>query len=225
MIRSALTIFIAALALFCAPSIIQAQTSQPAPAPRPAPAPTLDYVFEEAPSDHTLGNAEATDTLILYASNVCPHCGSWFANDWPSVKSDLVETGQLRFVFRPLPSQPIQLSLTGFLMAECAPAEDYMAVIEDQFARQTDILTAQDGAAVRAQYDAIARKAGLADETQIAACLNNEDKLSLIQTSSARAQAAGISGIPAFIFNGQVMSGAHDADAIKGWVEGRSTAD
>lgn len=188
---------------------------------------TPAYVLSEAPTDQVLGNPEADHTLIIYASNVCPHCGSWFAEDWPSIKTYLVETGQLRFVFRPLPSQPIQLSLTGFLMAECAVEGDYMSVIEDQFARQDTILKAAesgDGAMIKAQYDEVAQVAGLTDEDSIAACLSEETHLVTLQTSADRAAAAGISNIPAFIFNGEVMSGAHDAAAIKGWVEGRSTA-
>jgi protein-disulfide isomerase len=185
------------------------------------------YVFSEAPMDRVIGNADADHTLIVYASNVCPHCGSWFANDWPVIKSDLIETNKLRVVFRPLPSEPIQLSLTGFLMAECAADDDYMMVIEDQFAHQNTILQAvraNDGAVIKAQYDALAVVAGLTDQDSIAACLSEETHMQTLQTSAARAGAAGISNIPSFIFDGTLMNGAGDVNAIKGWVEGRSSA-
>jgi len=188
---------------------------------------TPTYIHSEAPTDRVMGSAEADHTLIVYASNVCPHCGSWFANEWPAIKTNLIETGLLRVVFRPLPSEPIQLSLTGFLMAECAADDNYMAVIEDQFARQDTILRAvgiNDGAVIKAQYDALAAVAGLTDQASIAACLNQETHMKTLQTSAARAGAAGISNIPSFIFDGTVMSGAHDANAIQGWVEGRSSA-
>lgn len=184
-----------------------------------------EHVYTEAPSDRTLGSADAPHTLIMYASNVCPHCGEWFAKEWPMVKRDMIETGQLRFVFRPLPSQPIQLSMMGFIMAECAPAEDYFMVIEDQFARQDAILQklySQQGD-LKADYDAIAKVAGLADDAAIATCLSDTTHSETLKTSGARAGAAGISGIPAFIFDGTVMSGKHDATAIKGWMQGRST--
>ncbi|GHA82935.1 hypothetical protein GCM10009069_02720 [Algimonas arctica] len=189
--------------------------------------PTPTHVFSEAPTDNVIGSADAQNNLIVYASNVCPHCGSWFAKDWPVVKSDLIETGKLRVIFRPLPSQPLQLSLTGFLMAECAVEEDYMKVIEDQFARQDTILKAagsNDGMMIKSQYDGIAKVAGLDDAASIAACLSEEVHMETLQTSADRAAAAGISNIPSFIFNGSVMNGANDANAIKGWVEGRSSA-
>lgn len=217
----ALSLLIATPALFAAAPAFTA----PASDGHDHPAPT--FVYAEAPTDRVIGTADADHNLIIYASNVCPHCGSWFANDWPVLKSDLIETGKLRVIFRPLPSQPIQLSVTGFLMAECAPDNNYMTVIEDQFARQDTILkavNANDGEAIKAEYDAVAKVAGLSDPAAIAACLADETHMSALQTSADRAGAAGIQNIPSFIFNGTVMSGASDADAIKGWVEGRSSA-
>lgn len=188
---------------------------------------TPDFIFNEAPTDHVLGNAEADNTLILYASNVCPACGAWFSQHWLAVKSELVETGQLRLVFRPFVTQPADLSFTGFLMAECAPDEDYMTVIEHQFSRQRTILEAAqagDGTTLRSEYDGIAKLAGMTDTPSIAACLEDDANVQSIMTSINRASAGGIDGVPSFIFNGNVMSGAHDVDAIRGWIEGRSSA-
>lgn len=188
---------------------------------------TPDYIFTEAPTDHVLGNAEADNTLIVYASNVCPACGGWFATYWPAIKSELVETGELRFVFRPFVTQPADLSFTGFLMAGCAPDEDYMTVIEDQFSRQRTILDAAkagDGTKLRSEYDNIAKLAGMTDTPSISACLTDEANMQSIMTSINRASAGGIDSVPSFIFNGNVMSGAHDVDAIRGWIEGRSSA-
>lgn len=188
---------------------------------------TPTFVYSEAPTDHAIGNPDAENTIIVYASNVCPACGGWFAMHWPAIKSDLVETGQLRFVFRPFVTQPADLSFTGFLMAECAVDENYMTVIEDQFARQRTILEAAqagDGEKIRAEYDAIAETAGLTDVPSISACLTNEANTQSIMTSINRASAGGVDAVPGFIFNGNVMNGAHDVEAIKGWIEGRSSA-
>lgn len=185
------------------------------------------HVMTEAPTDRVMGSEDAAHTLILYASNVCSHCGSWFAEEWPIVKSEMIETGALRVVFRPMPSEPIQLSQTGFIMAECAPDDAYMDVIEDQFARQSTILDAvrtRNGQVIKTQYDEIAAGAGLMDPASITECLRTESHFKTLQTSVSRATAAGISSIPSFIFDGQVMNGDHDAAAIKGWVEGRSSA-
>ena len=71
----------------------------------PLPAQVTDFATSEAPDDHTLGSEDAAITMIVWASVTCPHCANWFANDWPIVKRDLVETGKMRFIFREFPTR------------------------------------------------------------------------------------------------------------------------
>ena len=176
-----------------------------------APAPKADHVYTAAPFDHVEGNAAATHTLIVYASNMCPHCRDWFNDEWPVVKKELVETGQLRLVFRPLPTQPVQLSMVGFLMAEC-DSGNYFDRIEDQFARQNEIIkTAQNGG-LREYYAEMAKDYGLDDEAAMNACLSNEENLGLIQSHGSRYQALGIRGVPAFVLDGKTYKGPHKAE-------------
>lgn len=182
----------------------------------------ISAVATETAEDRVLGNADAPHTLIVYASNTCPHCGSWFNNEWPTVKSELVDTGKLRFVFRPFPTQPVDLSLTAFMMAECAADENYMTVIEDQFARQEAILRAPDGETLRAQFAAIAAASGLENDEEIGACLNNEDNFATLQTLAQQAQAAQIRSVPTFIYDGELQTSGTNAEMLKGWVEASS---
>ena len=180
----------------------------------------LDHVFTEAPTDHATGDADAPHTLIVYASNMCPHCQGWFADEWPTLKTELVETGKLRVVFRPLPSEPVQLSMIGFMIAECAPADDYFAVIEHQFERQSAIHAMAQTGGLREEFAAIGEKAGLADEAAMNACLGDAEELADIHLAGERASAGGIRGIPGFILNGEVMKGAHKAVDIIAAVTG-----
>ncbi|MGB3454942.1 MAG: thioredoxin domain-containing protein [Litorimonas sp.] len=183
-----------------------------------APGAADPYIFSEAPGDRAYGNPDADHTLIVYASNMCPHCGSWFTQQWPTVKRELVETGRLRFVFRPMPSGPMQMSMMGFIMAECAPDEDYMAVMEDQFARQATLLGLRDNDALRAQFAEIAAGAGLPDDAAISACLADPENQTALNVAGERARAAQIRGIPTFIFNGNIMGGDHDAEDVAAWM-------
>ncbi|MEM7729745.1 MAG: thioredoxin domain-containing protein [Pseudomonadota bacterium] len=183
------------------------------------------HLMTEAPDDHAIGNPDAPDTLIVYASNMCPHCGDWFTKEWPTVKRDLVETGRLRFVFRPLPSAPIRYSVAAFTLAECAPADTYMAVIEDQFARQATILESQSPDVARTEFENMAKMAGLEDMESLEACLADDNAFAAVERATRRAQAANINGIPTFILNGEVMGGAHDAEDVARWLAGAGTSD
>lgn len=178
------------------------------------PARVSDYVFTEAPDDHVLGKDDAVQTIISYASVTCPHCGSWFTEEWPVVKTELVETGLIRFVFREFPTAPAALSMTGFMMANCAPAEDYFEVIEYQMENQAEIFKdAQEGRG-REAYNKIAAKAGMMDDDAINACLTNPDMVAHIQDNSARARLGNVKGVPAFFINGQAYQGEQDAKTL-----------
>ena len=152
--------------------------------------------------------------MIVYASVTCSHCADWFTNQWPAVKKDLVEGGKIRFVLRPLPTPPAQMSMVGFMMAECAPKEDYFDVVQYQMENQLIMFKQAEIGKVREEYDKVARLAGLEDEAAIQACFQDLEKLKHIHTSGDRATAAKVQGVPAFFINGDNYKGDQSADAL-----------
>ena len=175
---------------------------------------TVEYTLTEAPDDHVLGDDKAPITLIVYASVTCSHCADWFTNQWPAVKKDLVDGGKIRFVLRPLPTPPAQMSMVGFMMAECAPKEDYFDVVQYQMENQLMMFKQAEIGKVREEYDKVARLAGLEDEAAIQACFQDLEKLKHIHTSGDRATAAKVQGVPAFFINGDNYKGDQSADAL-----------
>jgi protein-disulfide isomerase len=179
-----------------------------------APKKDVPFALTEAPDDHVLGSETAPITMIVWASVTCPHCSDWFTNEWPSIKKELIEPGKIRFVFRELPTQPAQLAMVGFMMAQCAPEEDYFSVIEYQMENQKMIFEAAEKGEARAEYDKIGKLAGLENEADINACLADQDKLAHIHTNSDRANGAAIKGVPAFYINGESYEGEQDAKTL-----------
>ena len=175
---------------------------------------TVEYTLTEAPDDHVLGDDKAPITMIVYASVTCSHCADWFTNQWPAVKKDLVDGGKIRFVLRPLPTPPAQMSMVGFMMAECAPKEDYFDVVQYQMENQLMMFKQAEIGKVREEYDKVARLAGLEDEAAIQACFQDLEKLKHIHTSGDRATAAKVQGVPAFFINGDNYKGDQSADAL-----------
>ena len=173
-----------------------------------------DHSHSEAPNDHALGSKDAATTMIVWASVTCPHCGDWFSTEWPLVKSELVETGKLRFIFREFPTAPPELSMTGFRLANCAPTADYMSVIEYQMEHQDEIFkAAQEGRAPEI-YREIAKLGGMETDEAISTCLRNPDMTTYIKDNVDRATLANISGVPAFLINGQPYKDKQDAQSL-----------
>ena len=183
-------------------------------APETLPTDEVEFVFNEAPDDHVLGADDAPITMITYASVTCGHCGKWFQEEWPVVKRELIETGKMRFVLRPLPTPPAMLSVTGFLMAECAPEEDYFSSIEYQMNNQETIFEAAQNGTVQEEYSKVAAQVGLNNDEEINACLSKPENMELLQLNQKRADAAEVKGVPAFYVGGQAYKGKQDASSL-----------
>ena len=50
-----------------------------------------------------LGSAIATVTITEYASMTCPHCAAFNAEVFPKIKSEYIDTGKVRYIFREFP--------------------------------------------------------------------------------------------------------------------------
>lgn len=173
-----------------------------------------DFALSEAPDDHVIGATDAPVTIIAYFSVTCPHCSDWFTNQWPTVKKSLVEAGKVRFVFRELPTAPQQLSMIGFVIAQCAPDDKYFEVIEYQMENQKLILDQAQAGQGREAYQKVAQVAGLNNEAALENCLSDPSHIEHIHRSSERATAGKIRGVPAFFINGELYDGAQEADVL-----------
>lgn len=81
-----------------------------------------------------MGSEDAPITLIEYASMTCGHCARHQALVWPKIKSDYVDKGLVRFVFREYPLDPV--AMAGAVIARCLPKEQYFDFIDMLFHTQ-----------------------------------------------------------------------------------------
>lgn len=162
--------------------------------------------------DRALGDPDAPITMVEYASITCGNCKYWHDEVWPLFKEEFVDTGKVRFVFRELPTAPLDVSMAGFLVARCAPEERYFNVIDILFERQETLFTTQDR---RGELLAIARAAGLSED-QFNACIRDEDEIARINAQAEEAaRVHRISGTPGFILGGESFTGAHPIEYFR----------
>jgi protein-disulfide isomerase len=109
------------------PSPPAASTATPPPA---APTATTDPRLGERGS----GNAAAPKVVTEFFSLTCSHCASFHNEVWPQVKAQLVETGQIRMVWRDFPLD--QLGLAAAAVGRTLPADRYEGYISALFATQ-----------------------------------------------------------------------------------------
>jgi protein-disulfide isomerase len=150
------------------------------------------------PDEHVLGKADAPLTIIEYASMTCPHCAHFDTETMPRIKSEYIDKGLVRFVFRPFPLDA--LAARASLMAQCAPADGYFPMIDILFRSQTEWARATDPAAALKQ---IGRTAGLSD-ADIDRCTADQAALDRIIAGIKEAQTKfGVDSTPSFVINGK----------------------
>lgn len=176
------------LALVAAPLSASAQTASGLPA--------------VSASDRVLGRANAPVTVIEYASFVCSHCAHWHTTVLPAFKARFIDTGQVKLVFRNLPTNPAQIGARAAGIARCAVPARFFDVASSFMTGQQAII---DGAPLATWYANGVAASGRT-QAQIDACLADPATLNGIRAEVAGANAAGVEGTPSFFVNGRAVS-------------------
>lgn len=158
-----------------------------------------------ASSDIVLGDADAPVTVIEYASITCGHCATFHENTYTDFKEKYVDTGLVKFVFREFPTAPQPIAMAGFLLARCAPQDEYYDVIDTLFERQRQILTSQDP---RAELVAVANAVGISEQ-EFDACIADDSEIQRInEVVQTGIEKYNISATPTFVIDGETYTGA-----------------
>ena len=173
-----------------------------------------DYIYTQSPDDHVIGAVDAPNTLIVYASVTCSHCADWFSNQYPILQTELINDGKMKMVFREFPTGPVEVSMAGFQLANCAPDDKYFDVVQFQMENQKETFDALGEGKAIERFLEIAKVAGISTQEEMFTCFDNKDGFERIELSMSRARAANLKGVPALILNGKIVDGPSDAASI-----------
>jgi protein-disulfide isomerase len=156
--------------------------------------------------DMALGNADAPNIIVEYASMTCPHCAVFEKTTFPDLKSKYVETGKVRFIFREFPLDG--LAARASMLARCAPPDRYFPMIDALFQTQENwAVQGKDGMDRLLQF---ARQAGFTKES-FDKCMDDKELFNKIVESRTRAhETFGVDSTPSFFVNGKRLSGEHE---------------
>ena len=154
--------------------------------------------------DMAIGPANATVTITEYASMTCPHCAAFTETVFPKIKSEFIDTGKIRFVFREFPLDI--KAAAGSMLARCIAKDDapkYFAVIDMLFKQQNDWVMKD----TTATLTRIGKQAGLSQQ-QVEDCLKDQallDKIAADQKFAA--EVLKVNSTPTFFINGEMVKG------------------
>ncbi|MBA3050301.1 thioredoxin domain-containing protein [Brevundimonas sp.] len=151
--------------------------------------------------DRVLGRFDAPITVIEYASFTCPHCATWHQTVLPAFKARFIDSGQVRLVFRDLPTAPQGLSVPAAAMARCAAPEAYFEVAQALMDGQAALRAGGDPNAWMSRAAQTARR----PVTELQACMNDAATQSALNAGVEAAVAGGVTGTPMFLVNGRLV--------------------
>ncbi len=161
-------------------------------------------------ADMSMGNPDASVTVIEYASFTCPHCASFHANVMPQLKAEYIDTGKINYIHREVYFD--RYGLWGGMLARCGGEERYFGLVDLLYERQRDWAGSNDPAVVADNLRRLGRTAGLSNE-QVNACLENGDVAqALVEVYQTNSTADDITSTPSFVINGQKYSNMSFAD-------------
>jgi protein-disulfide isomerase len=181
------------------------------------PARALDVPVQTA-DDRVLGKADAPITIFEFFSYTCPHCADFAKETFPKVKTEWIDTGKAKLIYRDYPLD--RNALKAAMVARCAPAERYPAFFETLFQQQMSWAMTNDP---QQGLRRIAILGGVSGD-QFDKCYNDEELSKSIVAAEFEAQKSyGVESTPTFFINGKKVVGAMSYDDFAKEL-GRATA-
>ncbi len=158
----------------------------------------------------TLGDENAPVEMIEYASYTCPHCGAFHKDTFKKLKSEYIDTGKVRFIYREVYFD--RYGLWASMIARCAGPDRFFGLTDLLYEGQAEWTRAGDPAAIVEELRKIGRLAGLGNE-ELEACLQDGEKAqTLVAWFQENAEEHDITSTPSFIVNGKKVSNMNFAD-------------
>jgi protein-disulfide isomerase len=162
-----------------------------------------DVTKPQSLPDMALGAADASVTIVEYGAPTCPHCARFNKDVFPKLKSEYIDAGKIRYVFRnyPLNIKDLACEMLARNIARDDAAK-YFAVVDIMF-QQQDQLVEKTGDTLKL----IGRQAGLSVQA-VEDCLKDQamqDKIAAVQKYAE--DVLKVEGTPTFFVNGEAIVG------------------
>jgi protein-disulfide isomerase len=162
-------------------------------------------------SERGEGKPDARVTVIEYFSLTCPHCARFYRDVMPRVRAELIETGQVRVVYRDFPLD--QTALTAAMIARALPSERYEAFIGALFASQ-DRWAFDRSANTTEQLWKLAALAGMTRKTFDATIADERLRTAILTEQKQGEDTDHVDSTPTFIIGGERHAGELSFEAF-----------
>lgn len=150
------------------------------------------------------GSEDAPVTIIEYASYTCPHCATFHANQYLTLKADYIDTGKVRFIYREVYFD--RFGLWASMIARCGGEMRFFGITEMLYAEQQEWIAGGDPTLIAENLRRIGRTAGMDDATLDACMADESHAQTLVAWFQENAERDSVTSTPTLIINGEKHS-------------------
>lgn len=163
-------------------------------------------------AERNAGKPDAKVTAQEFFSLTCTHCAAFAREAFPQIKSELIETGKLRWVYRDFPLD--QVALQAAMVARYLPPERYEPFVMALLANQDRWAFAR-GVNTTDELWKTAALAGMSHPSFDQAVADDSLRSWILQEQANDQKQWNIDSTPSFVINGKRYSGEMSFDAFR----------
>ena len=165
-----------------------------------------------------MGNIDAKNVLIEYASLSCVHCANFHTKQLPSIKKDLIDTGKLKYIYKDFPLD--KPAMIASMVSNCYKGEQYFTVLNTLFRNQKKWVVKSENLEVALHSTLKVHGITIEDikDCTIENAINKEKWDSILE-ERLNAQEIGVNSTPSFFLNGKKLEGQVTSEILKDIIE------
>ncbi len=154
-----------------------------------------------------IGDADAKVTLTEYSDLECPFCKRFYNDAYKQIKTEYIDTGKVKIVFKHFPLTNIHPNaMPAAIAVECAQEQGKGVEMHDKIFESSSLsTTALKAMAVELKLDS----------AKFDACLDTQKYKDKVLADQAEGVSKGVSGTPTVFVEGQKLVGAQPFSVFK----------
>jgi protein-disulfide isomerase len=165
-----------------------------------------------------MGKADAPFTVVEFADYQCPACGIFATLTEPQFKSEFVDTGKVRYIYRDFPLQIHPNARIAARAAACAAQQNQFEAMKAVLFRSQITWSQLPLEEAKGQFRTLSKNVGVNEES-FGTCLESDQFDAAIQSDYDAGLRVGLQGTPSFVVNGYMFSGGLPIQGLRAALE------
>lgn len=174
------------------------------------------YVDVSEDDDAVLGDEDADIVIVEFSDFQCPFCERFYSQTLPQLKSNYIDTGKAKLIYRDYPLGFHPNAMPAAIAAECAGAQgkyfEYHDILFENQAAWSPLADAKE------TFNGYAKQLGL-DANKFSTCVADPKTKAEVEADTNEGSQYGVSGTPSFFINGRILVGAQPYSAFQAVID------